>query len=112
MSISTVQLDRAIGAVLASAAGDALGSQYEFGPSLPDDFEPQFGTGCFGHDVGEWTDDTSMAIPILNALADGQELLNPGTQAWIVGTWIDWARTAKDVGSQTRAVFADRKSVV
>ena len=106
MSISTVQLDRAIGAVLASAAGDALGSQYEFGPSLPDDFEPQFGTGCFGHDVGEWTDDTSMAIPILNALADGQELLNPGTQAWIVGTWIDWARTAKDVGSQTRAVFA------
>lgn len=31
MSLTSIQLDRAIGAVLASAAGDALGSQYEFG---------------------------------------------------------------------------------
>ena len=32
-----VRADRAVGAVLASACGDALGAGYEFGPSLPAD---------------------------------------------------------------------------
>jgi len=106
MSISTLQLDRAIGAVLASAAGDALGSQFEFGPALSDDVVPWFGRGVFGHDVGEWTDDTSMAMPLLDALAEGTDLTNPQVQARIVTTWVDWARTSKDVGSQTRAVLS------
>lgn len=42
------QYDRAIGAVLASAAGDALGSQYEFGPARADDQPVEFGVGYFG----------------------------------------------------------------
>jgi ADP-ribosylglycohydrolase len=103
--MNSIQLDRAIGAVLASAAGDALGAQYEFGPALPDTVIPEFGRGRFGHDVGEWTDDTSMAIPILDALATGGDLMDPAVQSRIVQTWIDWSRTAKDVGTQTRAVL-------
>ncbi|MET0303535.1 MAG: ADP-ribosylglycohydrolase family protein [Microbacteriaceae bacterium] len=100
------QRDRAIGAVLASAAGDALGSQYEFGPALPDDLVPQFGRGHFGHDVGEWTDDTSMAVPILQVLADGDSLDDPVALGRIVIAWKGWAGTALDVGTQTRGVLA------
>src|SRR5690606_33359849 len=58
MSLDPARLDRAVGAVLASAAGDALGSQYEFGPALPDDAPVTFGRGALGHGLGEWTDDT------------------------------------------------------
>ncbi len=105
MTLSEKQLDRAIGSVVASAAGDALGSQYEFGPSLPDTQEVTFGVGFFGHRLGEWTDDTSMAMPILLALADGRSLLDPETLADITAQWRDWSETAQDVGTQTRAVL-------
>lgn len=105
MTISSIQLDRAIGAVLVSAAGDALVSQYEFGPALPDTFTPEFGDGVFGHGVGEWTDDTSMAVPLLDALAEGRDLADADVQSGIVSRWIEWSRSAKDVGAQTRAVF-------
>lgn len=105
MTIDSIQLDRAIGAVLASAAGDALGSQYEFGPALLDTFTPEFGDGIFGHGVGEWTDDTSMAVPLLDALAEGSDLADADVQSHIVTRWIEWSRSAKDVGAQTRAVF-------
>ena len=105
MHLSARQLDRAVGTVLASAAGDALGSQYEFGPSLSDEVAPEFGRGCFGHGIGEWTDDTSMAMPILQTLARGDSLDDAGTRGRIVGEWKEWSRTALDVGSQTRAVL-------
>ena len=65
-------LDRATGTRLASAAGDALGAGYEFGPPLPDDQPVHMaGGGTFGWAPGEWTDDTSMAVPIAQVLADG-----------------------------------------
>ncbi|MDW4572960.1 ADP-ribosylglycohydrolase family protein [Microbacterium sp. M3] len=100
------QEDRAIGVVVASAAGDALGSQYEFGPALDDAVTPEFGVGYFGHARGEWTDDTSMAMPILRALADGRTLEDPGSLDGIVAQWRSWSLTAKDVGAQTRGVLA------
>lgn len=105
MTLTSIQLDRAVGVVLASAAGDALGSQYEFQPGLPDGTAVEFGRGTFGHAVGEWTDDTSMAVPILRALAAGHRLDDERVLAGIVAAWIGWAATAKDVGTQTRAVF-------
>lgn len=100
------QRDRAVGCILASAVGDALGSQYEFGPPLTANTPVVFGVGCFGHGLGEWTDDTSMAVPILQTLADGRSLEDPAELAAITSAWIDWSRDAKDVGSQTRAVFS------
>lgn len=36
MRLSPLQVDRAVGALLGTAAGDALGAKYEFGPPLPD----------------------------------------------------------------------------
>lgn len=106
MSLSSVQLDRAVGAIVASAAADALGSQYEFGPAHPDSFGPVFGVGYFGHDVGEWTDDTSMAIPILDALARGDRLDDPDVRAGIAKRWVEWSKTSRDVGAQTSAVLS------
>lgn len=104
MRLTAHQLDRAAGAIVGSAAGDALGSQYEFGPSHTDDFVPQFGWGVFGHEPGEWTDDTAMAIPILRVIA-GDLPADCSPELAIVREWIGWSKTAKDVGAQTRAVL-------
>ena len=110
MKLTSIQLDRAAGAVLASAAGDALGAGYEFGPPLPDGTPVHMnGGGGFGWAPGEWTDDTSMTVPILRALSEGR-MLDDAAQDRIVAEWIDWASTAKDVGNQTRAVLGSADS--
>ncbi|CAG7845409.1 ADP-ribosyl-[dinitrogen reductase] glycohydrolase [Pseudoclavibacter triregionum] len=101
----SAQLDRAVGAVLASACADARGSQYEFGPQLPDSQAVEFGVGHFGHARGEWTDDTSMAIPILRQLAEGASPLDAESLGHIVGAWDDWSHTSRDVGIQTATVL-------
>lgn len=99
--------DRAVGAILGMAAGDALGAGYEFGPPLPDDAVVEMrGGGTFQWAPGEWTDDTSMAVPILRAVAEGRDLLDEATQDGIAAAWLGWAETASDVGIQTRQVFA------
>lgn len=100
----TANMDRAIGAVVGSAVGDALGAPYEFKPSLPDSTPVVLKVGG-AWELGEWTDDTSMAIPILRALANGDSLEDAGVLGRIVGEWRDWTRTAKDVGIQTRNVL-------
>ena len=57
-------VDRAIGAGLGSAVGDALGAGYEFTNPAPDDPIEMIGGGPFGWAPGEWTDDTQMATAI------------------------------------------------
>ena len=83
MALTTPQKDRALGAVLASAAGDALGAPYEFGPAVlpPTPITPQAGGGW---ELGEWTDDTAMALPTLRALAEGRSLDDEATLDGIV----------------------------
>jgi len=107
MTEHTTILDRAVGAVLGSAAGDALGAGYEFGPPVP---EPtpilMQGGGSFGWRPGEWTDDTSMAVPILQAVARGDDPAAEATLDGLVAAWAKWALDAPDVGIQTRQVFA------
>jgi len=104
MHLTSEQRDRAIGAILGTAVGDALGAGYEFGPPLRDDAEVRMmGGGTFDWAPGEWTDDTSMAVPILEAVAAGP--LTEHALDGIVAAWAAWARDAKDVGIQTRRVF-------
>ncbi len=94
--------------LLGLAAGDALGAGYEFGPPLPDHtVVGMIGGGAFGWAPGEWTDDTSMAVPIAQAAARGADLRDEAVLDEIVAAWITWARTAADVGIQTRAVLAE-----
>ncbi|WP_255432245.1 ADP-ribosylglycohydrolase family protein [Cellulomonas sp. SLBN-39] len=100
--------DRAAGVLLGQAFGDALGAPYEFGPPLGGD-EPVdlVGGGAFGWAPGEWTDDTQMAVAVLetaeDAARDGVRLVDRLDA--LVGRWVDWSRSAADVGAQTRRVL-------
>jgi ADP-ribosylglycohydrolase len=100
--------DRAAGALLAHAAGDALGAGYEFGPALPAGTEVSMrGGGPYAWEPGEWTDDTQMAVPLLaaaeSAAESGKELVDHLDD--VVEAWCTWALDAKDVGNQTRRVL-------
>ncbi|WP_026373107.1 ADP-ribosylglycohydrolase family protein [Agrococcus lahaulensis] len=104
MATTSLQQDRALGAILASAAGDALGAPYEFQPAvLPP--KPIVTKAGGAWELGEWTDDTAMALPILRALADGRSLDDEATLDHIVDEWAVWRRGAKDVGIQIGAVL-------
>lgn len=108
-TLTSAQADRAAGVLLAQAAGDALGAPYEFQTAPLPDHTPiaMSGGGTFRWEPGEWTDDTQMSIVILQAaeqaLADGTSLLDRLDQ--VAAGWHAWARTARDVGTQTRRVL-------
>lgn len=104
MASTTFQSDRALGAILASAAGDALGAPYEFKAAVlaPTPITVHAGGGW---ELGEWTDDTAMAMPILRALAEGRSLDEKATLDLIVRDWAGWFAGAKDVGIQIGAVL-------
>lgn len=99
--------DRAAGVLLGQACGDALGVPYEFGPALPAEFVPQMiGGGPFGFAPGEYSDDTSMAVCIAEVARTGANLASDDALDEIAERFLEWARTSKDVGNQTRAVFS------
>ncbi len=107
MKLTTPQSDRAAGAVLAMACGDALGAPFETNPPLPAEAPiPMSGGGVHGWEPGEWTDDTAMAIPLLRAAAHGRDLRSESVQDDIVAEWKRWAETAPGIGAQTKAVLA------
>lgn len=105
--LTSAQRDRAVGVLLGTAAGDALGAGYEFGPPLSDERPvAMIGGGIGPFAPGEWTDDTSMAIAIAEVAASGADLLDEAALDRIVERWHGWAGTAKDVGIQTRSVLS------
>lgn len=54
MTLTTAQLDRACGVLMGTAAGDALGAPYEFGPPRGPELEvAMVGGGSFGWEPGE-----------------------------------------------------------
>ncbi|MCV7004421.1 ADP-ribosylglycohydrolase family protein [Mycobacterium gordonae] len=107
MKLTNAQLDRACGALLATAAGDALGAPYEFGPPRGPELEvAMVGGGGFGWEPGEWTDDTSMAVVIAEVASSDVDLREEPALDTIVKRWHQWAQRAKDVGIQTRSVLS------
>ncbi|MCO4236900.1 ADP-ribosylglycohydrolase family protein [Pseudarthrobacter sp. MDT3-28] len=110
MKLNPLQNDRAAGVLVAVAAGDALGAGYEFGAPLPDGTQVTMkGGGPFGFAPAEWTDDTSMAIPIAQALLESASdagSSSPAALTMVVRAWTSWASEAKDVGAQTSSVIA------
>ena len=96
--------DRQEGVLLATAAGDALGAPFEFGPSFGPEIEISMsGGGVWG--PGEFTDDTAMMIAIAEAAAAGLDLRTEAAQDQIVARWRQWSRTTKDIGIQTGSVL-------
>ncbi|MEU7020822.1 ADP-ribosylglycohydrolase family protein [Streptomyces sp. NPDC046203] len=98
--------DRAVGAVLGSAVGDALGAPFEFG--LPGVFRERFPDGVGemcgggGWDPGEATDDTQMAVLVGESLVERGGLDLPD----LFDRFRRWAAAEpKDIGLQTEAVL-------
>ncbi|MFI6547580.1 ADP-ribosylglycohydrolase family protein [Streptomyces prunicolor] len=100
--------ERALGAVLGSAVGDALGAPFEFGPEgafsarfpVPDHGGEMCGGG--GWDPGEATDDTQMAVLVAESLLECGELQLPD----MFRRFQRWASAdPKDIGLQTEAVL-------
>lgn len=100
----TTRLDRAVGAVLGSAAGDALGAPYEFGPAGALTARGEEMSGGGGWDPGEATDDTQMAVLVGESLLERGGLDLPDVfarfQRWAAGE-------PKDIGLQTEDVLTN-----
>jgi ADP-ribosyl-[dinitrogen reductase] hydrolase len=107
---------RAIGALIGSAVGDALGAPFEFGRAgayrkrFPEPviggIGEMVGGGSFGWEPAEFTDDTQMAVALAESLlASGG--LDP-EDLWT--RFRTWAATAKDVGNTTRLALRHTKS--
>lgn len=101
------QLDRARGAVLGSAVGDALGAGYEFGSApLGPDGPAMIGGGLGDFAPGEWTDDTTMSWCILSVAATGADLRTDAALTAISRLFREWYETGPaDIGIQTRRVL-------
>lgn len=95
------QTDRTLGTVVGSAVGDALGAGYEFTNPDPKDQIAMIGGGPFEWAPGEWTDDTQMAVGILDAINSGSIEIAAVSANFL--TWFN-ARPA-DVGIQTSSVL-------
>ena len=104
MQLSEEQRDRAIGALVGSAVGDAAGAGYEFTHPAQDVVVDMIGGGPFDWAPGEWTDDTSMATCVATGLSPGHADLDAVAAAFVA--WYD-TRPA-DIGNQTRSVLTHR----
>lgn len=110
--LTTDQVDRAEGVLLGTAAGDALGAGYEFGYPTADQEIAMIGGGPFDWAPGEWTDDTSMALCVADALAAESDALATGSADAlnaVAANFVTWYDTRPpDIGNQTRSVLSHR----
>jgi ADP-ribosylglycohydrolase len=101
--------DRARGALLGLAVGDALGTTYEFDaieqPDLPalatGPATDVVGKGPFDLVAGQVTDDTQLAICLARSLAEHRGL----DIADVARRYVAWSDHAFDIGNQTRAAI-------
>lgn len=109
--LTAEQHDRAVGVLLGTAAGDALGAGYEF--SYPSSSTPiaMIGGGPFGWEPGEWTDDTAMTIAIAQSLAAAGPLHREEGLDAVAARFIEWFDSRpKDIGNQTYRVLSARSA--
>lgn len=107
-NLTTAQLDRSAGVLLAQACGDALGVPYDFGPVLPDEERPRMlGGGLGPYAPGEYSDHTQMAACVAEVAATGADLTDGDALDEIAERFLQWlAEGATDVGTQTRSVLS------
>jgi len=98
--------DRALGAFIGLAAGDAVGTTVEFKPRGSfKRLHDMVGGGPFGLAPGQWTDDTSMAVCLAESLIAFPELdphdLMARFEAWMTRGVNSPTGTCFDVGVTT-----------
>lgn len=103
--------DRATGALVGLAVGDAVGTTLEF--ASPGSFTPiddMVGGGPFGLEPGQWTDDTSMAMCLAESILDVGDLDPADQLRRYVSWWRDgyWSATGRcfDIGGTTSGALA------
>ena len=103
--------DRAIGALVGLAVGDAVGTTLEF--KSPGSFTPisdMVGGGPFRLPVGAWTDDTSLAMCLAESILDTGALEPSDQLTRYVAWWKDgyWSSTGHcfDIGIATRGALS------
>jgi len=105
--------DRAIGALVGLAVGDAIGTTLEF--SRRDSYEhltDMIGGGPFSLEPGEWTDDMSMALCLADSLIAQHGRLDP---AHLLSAFCAWYRSGHnsvtgqcfDIGTATRQALIE-----
>ena len=95
--------DRAVGAVVGSAVGDALGAYYEMTyPERGEEIAMRGGGSLHPpRRPGRWTDDTSMALGVLDVLASGST-----DAVAIAANFLSWQQAGPpDIGRQTLEVL-------
>jgi ADP-ribosyl-[dinitrogen reductase] hydrolase len=108
MKLTSAQTDRACGALLGMACGDALGAGYEFGvaPLGRGERAAMIGGGLGNFAPGEWTDDTSMGWVVAEVAASGLDLRTPEALDAIAAGFARWyADGPPDVGILTSRVL-------
>jgi ADP-ribosyl-[dinitrogen reductase] hydrolase len=101
--------DRAAGALLGLAVGDALGTTYEFRTLTQPDYPTLatgpatdiIGGGPFDLTPGQVTDDTQLAVCIARSLVERRGF----DPADIATRYVGWVECAFDVGGQTNAAI-------
>ena len=109
--ISGDVLDRARGALLGLAVGDALGTAIEFMPR--DTYQKQTemtGGGPFNLKPGQWTDDTSMALALADSLIaypqfNAKDLMDRFVRWWKEGVYSCTGRCF-DIGITTQQALS------
>jgi len=104
--MSEAEQDRALGALLGMAVGDALGTTLEFTSPIPAPFAPLLlgphteisGGGPFAVAPGQTTDDTAMAVCIADSLREHGAYVATDVAA----RYVAWSRVTFDIGAQTR----------
>ncbi|MEI5675259.1 MULTISPECIES: ADP-ribosylglycohydrolase family protein [unclassified Nocardioides] len=107
LQLTPTQADRAAGALIGSAVGDALGVHYEFAtpPGAGQD-AAMLGGGLGDFAPGEWSDDTSMAIVIAEAVRATGSVATPAALDLIAQGFVRWYRSSPpDIGIQTSRVL-------
>jgi ADP-ribosyl-[dinitrogen reductase] hydrolase len=103
--------DRAMGAFLGLAVGDALGTTLEFSVRDSRPWHTEMtGGGPFRLPAGAWTDDTSMALALADSLTsvghlDENDLMMRFVRWWRQGHYSPESRCF-DIGGATRAALA------
>ena len=108
-----MNLDQALGSIIGLAIGDALGTTLEFQQNPSPDRSTWHtditGGGPFGLKAGGWTDDTSMALAMMQAYLDAKAF----DPALIGQYFVQWYRqgefshtgTCFDIGYTTRTAL-------
>ncbi|WP_199424679.1 ADP-ribosylglycohydrolase family protein [Actinotalea solisilvae] len=105
VSLDREVLDRAAGALLGMACGDALGVPYEYSPA-PEGPAQMAGGGLGDYAPGEWSDDTQMAVCVAEVAASPVPLTSRAGLDAVASAFERWfAGEPADVGVQTQTVL-------